>query len=45
VLCAVCRLDALPLQDLAQRNFAAEVIKYAGGSPLEGEQRVSTCQC
>lgn len=30
------RLDTSPLQDLARQNYSAEVIKYAGGSPLSG---------
>eukprot|EP00879_Flechtneria_rotunda_P014773 GHRR01015437.1.p1 GENE.GHRR01015437.1~~GHRR01015437.1.p1 ORF type:complete len:1087 (+),score=398.72 GHRR01015437.1:1465-4725(+) len=29
-------LDISPLQRLAKQNYSAEVIKFAGGSPLEG---------
>jgi hypothetical protein len=36
VLCS-CSLDISPLQQLARQNYGAEVIKYAGGSPLAGE--------
>jgi hypothetical protein len=34
--CACFRLDISPLQDLAKQNYSAEIIKYAGGSPLSG---------
>jgi hypothetical protein len=31
-----CSLDILPLLELARQNYSAEIIKYAGGSPLSG---------
>lgn len=31
-----CRLDTSPLQQLASQNYCAEIIQYAGGSPLQG---------
>lgn len=31
------RLDTSPLQELAKQNYSADIIKYAGGSPLTGE--------
>lgn len=37
--CAVsvpCSLDISPLLELARQNYSAEIIKYAGGSPLSG---------
>jgi hypothetical protein len=40
------RLDTTPLQDLAKQNYSAEIIKYAGGSPLSGKTRqcmAATC--
>lgn len=32
-------LDSSPLQQLAKQNYSAEIIKYAGGSPLSGKAR------
>lgn len=32
-------LDTSPLQELAKQNYFAEIIKYAGGSPLKGKAR------
>lgn len=32
-----CSLDIAPLHQLARQSYGAEVIKYAGGSPLSGE--------
>lgn len=37
-----CSLDISPLQQLARQSYGAEVIKYAGGSPLKGAARA--CQ-
>jgi hypothetical protein len=39
-----CSLDISPLQQLARQNYGAEVIKYAGGSPLSGEDaQIALC--
>lgn len=37
VFICLYRLDTSPLQQLAKQNYGAEVIKYAGGSPLTGK--------